>query len=119
MHEIRELLDHSVATESTLHPTYLSAEPPESPSEDVMEQSSLNSSDSALEITGTVPDHSLDDNISHTLVPVSASTPQSKLRSSQNPAQVKWHGFKVVGDNINKTVKPRYMHRDAGGQSHS
>lgn len=113
---MRELLDHSVATESTLDPTYLSAELPESPSEDVMEQSSLNSSDSILENT-PVPDQYLDDNITHTLVPVSASTPQSKLTSMESPAHVKWHGFKVVGDNIDKTVKPRYMRGDAGGQS--
>ena len=51
MHEMRIFLDHSVATESSLDLTHLSAELPESPSEDVMEQSTLNLSDSVLETT--------------------------------------------------------------------
>lgn len=118
MHEMRELLDHSIATESTLDPSYLSEGLPECSCEDVLERSSLISSESVLE-TSTLLDQSFDDNTSHTAVPVSTSTPQSQPRSSQGPvtACAEWHGFKVVGDNIDKTVKPRYMSEDTGTQS--
>ena len=105
---MRKLLDHTVVTESSLDPTYLSAELPESPSEDVMEQSSLNLSDSVLETTIYCSGSILWWQISHTLVPLCVSTPQSKQKSMENPAHVKWHGFKVFGNNIDKTVKPRY-----------
>ena len=56
--------------------------------------------DSTTDITSACPD---------ILVPVAASTPARSLQDStiQPDNRRKWQGFKIVGDNIDKAVKPR------------
>lgn len=88
-------------------------------SEDFMEQSSSISSESNLE-TSTVQEESVHDITSIPGAPVCASSPQTQSRSSHTPDpvhQVPWNGFKIVGDNIDKAVKPRYMRESTDAQS--
>lgn len=112
LQELEEWLDQSIA-ESSLDPSYHSTmELPESSIEEVLESSS-STMDTAL--LAQPPD----EDISHTPLPAHASTPQSRLRSVQLPTPADWCGFKVVGDNIDKTIKPRYMRESTGHGSQS
>lgn len=40
------------------------------------------------------------------------STPQANQQDKVEQPLTHWHGFKVVGDNVDKTIKPRHMRED-------
>lgn len=112
LQDLDEWLDQSIA-ESSLDPSYDSAmELPEVSAEEVLESTSPM-------MDTTLLAQPLDEDVCHTPLPAHTSTPQSQFRSSQHSTSAEWCGFKVVGDNIDKTIKPRYMRESTGHGSQS
>ena len=41
-----------------------------------------------------------------------STPPQANQQNKVEQPLTHWHGFKVVGDNVDKTIKPRHMRED-------